>query len=274
MTSPSLHQRLTLPQQFACLRDRGQTIVSAHRGAPDAHHAENTLAAYAALRGPGLTLAETDVRPTRDGVLMLSHDPALDRTTMLNGAIAAHDWADIRATRMRNRAGALTEFPPATLPQLLDATRDGPVVQLDIKEGTSIDAVLDAVDAAKAAGRVIYLAYRDDDIATIARRQPDAVVATVIPDLAKLAHIQSLGIAPDHLHALFFESAIDRTLFAALRERGVTVLVAATQAEESAPHESHPLPPARYRAMREAGAQIVVSDHPVIARAALANGGC
>lgn len=274
MSSRTAPVRPPLPHYFACLRQQGAAVVSAHRGAPDAAHAENTLAAYAALAGKGLTLAETDVRPSRDGVLVLSHDPALERTSSLAGRIADQDWATIRMARMRTRSGTLTDAAPATLPELLAATRTGPVLQLDIKQDTPIAAVLDAVEAAQAQDRVIYLAYSDGDIAAIVRRQPGAVIATVIPDRATLARLEGLGVAPDHLHALFFLSAIDRPWFAALKQRGVTVLVAATQAEETGPHDSHPLDAARYRAIRDAGAQILVSDHPTVAAAALAGQRC
>lgn len=274
MPTASLHSRTPLVEQFACLREKGLAVVSAHRGAPDATHAENTLAAYAEAHAHGFTLAETDIRPTRDGVLMLSHDPDLDRITTLTGPIVEHDWAEISAARMRTREGAATHHAPATLPQLLAETNDGPVLQLDIKAGTDIVAVLDAVEAADAGGRVIFLAYTDADIATIAHRMPGAIVATVIPSLERLAQVERLGIAPDHLHALFFESAIDRPLFAELRKRGVTVLVAAAEGEESGPHESHPLDAERYRAILAAGAQIVVSDHPTQAEAALGGKGC
>lgn len=274
MSSPPSFTQAPLASRFACLRQRGGTIVSAHRGGPDDTHAENTVAAYAALTARGITLAETDVRPSRDGVLVLSHDPSLDRVSSLSGRIADQDWAMISEARMRTRSGSLTEFPPANLPQLLAATTYGPILQLDIKEDTRIASVLDTVETAHAVHRVIYLAYTDTDIAAIARRQPEAIIATVIPDLAKLDHLLALGVAPEHLHALFFESAIDRQFFQALRARGVTVLVAATQAEETGPHESHPLDDDRYRAIRDAGAQILVSDHPEKAAAALGNVGC
>lgn len=274
MTSPPPYNQASLADRFACLRQRGETIVSAHRGGPDAAHAENTVAAYAGLAARGITLAETDVRPSRDGVLVLSHDPGLDRVSSLRGRIADHDWATISQARMRNRSGSLTEYPPATLQQLLAVTADGPILQLDIKENTRIAAVLDAVEAAHATRRVIYLAYTDADISAIIQRQPDATIATVIPDLAKLDRLISLGVSPEHLHALFFESAIDPRLFAALRARSVTVLVSATQAEETGPHQSYPLGSARYRAIRDAGAQILVSDHPEKAAAAIESRSC
>jgi len=58
----------------------GPVIVVAHRGA-SGYAPENTLAALALARGQGADMAEIDVRSTRDGELVVMHDPTLVRTT-------------------------------------------------------------------------------------------------------------------------------------------------------------------------------------------------
>lgn len=49
-------------------------VVCGHRGAP-VLEAENTLAGFVAAGAHGATWIEFDVRPTRDGVLAIHHDP-------------------------------------------------------------------------------------------------------------------------------------------------------------------------------------------------------
>lgn len=58
----------------------GAVIVVAHRGA-SAYAPENTLAALRAAGSCGADMAEIDVRSTRDGELVVVHDPTLIRTT-------------------------------------------------------------------------------------------------------------------------------------------------------------------------------------------------
>jgi len=258
-----------LPAFFTCLRENRQIVVSAHRGAPAAGLAENTLEAYAALAGRRNILAETDIRTTRDGQLVLSHDARLDRSTTLTGNVSERDWSEIRQAWTRTMHGETTTHHPATLLELLAILRSGPVLQLDIKEGVSIRAVMDAVEAGAAQDRIIYLAYTDDDIAAIIHRQPHAMISTVIPSLDRLERLQAMGARPDHLQAMFFESAVDRVLFSQLREKGVSILVAASQAEEDAQHVSRPLPVQRYAAIQASGAQILVTNHPSDAASAL-----
>ena len=58
----------------------------AHRGlaleAP-----ENTLLAFVAALGIGITHLETDVHASRDGVAVISHDPELERVASRPGLV-------------------------------------------------------------------------------------------------------------------------------------------------------------------------------------------
>ena len=78
---------------FAALGDHGIEVVC-HRGinhiAP-----ENTLAGARLTYDLGCDWLELDVRVTRDGEIVVLHDPTLDRTTSGTGPIIARDWADI-----------------------------------------------------------------------------------------------------------------------------------------------------------------------------------
>jgi glycerophosphoryl diester phosphodiesterase len=86
--------------------------VLAHRGA-SAHAPENTLAAVRLARMDGATGIEGDVHRTRDGVLVVHHDPTLARTT--DGAtslpgrapwrIADLTWAEVSTVDAGVRTG-------------------------------------------------------------------------------------------------------------------------------------------------------------------------
>jgi glycerophosphoryl diester phosphodiesterase len=65
--------------------------VIGHRGAA-ALAPENTWAGFDLALALGVDAIETDVRATRDGVLVLLHDERLDRTTDGAGPIQEADW--------------------------------------------------------------------------------------------------------------------------------------------------------------------------------------
>jgi len=63
-------------------------LVFAHRGGA-ALAPENTLAAFENGVALGADGIELDVRPSRDGRVVVHHDETLDRTTSLRGPVAA-----------------------------------------------------------------------------------------------------------------------------------------------------------------------------------------
>jgi glycerophosphoryl diester phosphodiesterase len=71
-------------------------LVIAHRG-DSAHRPENTLASFASALELGAELVELDVQLTRDGHVVVIHDPTLDRTTTGRGPVRESTLAEIRA---------------------------------------------------------------------------------------------------------------------------------------------------------------------------------
>src|ERR1700681_2116363 len=88
-------------------------FTSAHRGHSTAAP-ENTLAALAAAWRAGATVAEIDVRMTRDGELVLLHDPTLDRTTTGHGPVSARTLPGLPDPQPARRLGPASpgQAPP------------------------------------------------------------------------------------------------------------------------------------------------------------------
>ncbi|SFE08163.1 glycerophosphoryl diester phosphodiesterase [Paenibacillus catalpae] len=71
------------------------TIV-AHRGC-SGHAPENTMAAFKlAMTDPGIAIIELDVHLSKDGVPVVMHDAALDRTSNGKGPIQAYSLEELR----------------------------------------------------------------------------------------------------------------------------------------------------------------------------------
>ena len=67
----------------------------AHRG-HSIEYPENTLEAYRKAIELGIEMIECDVNITRDGTLVMMHDPTLDRTTTGAGRVSAATWEEIQ----------------------------------------------------------------------------------------------------------------------------------------------------------------------------------
>ncbi|GJJ07327.1 hypothetical protein Clacol_001528 [Clathrus columnatus] len=86
-----------------------------HRGA-SAYLPENTLASFEAAIKDGTEGLETDIHITKDGVLVMFHDPDLSRTTNMKGAINTLNWHGPNGI---NNARTLKE-PKQSVPTLLE----------------------------------------------------------------------------------------------------------------------------------------------------------
>src|SRR4029079_4345899 len=68
--------------------------VGGHRGT-SARAPENTVAAFELSVADGALYAETDIRQTADGALVVMHDATVDRTTDGHGPVAGLNLADL-----------------------------------------------------------------------------------------------------------------------------------------------------------------------------------
>jgi glycerophosphoryl diester phosphodiesterase len=71
-------------------------LVIAHRG-DSAHRPENTLASFQSALEVGAALVEFDVQLTRDGHVVVIHDPTVDRTTNGRGRVGEMSLVELRA---------------------------------------------------------------------------------------------------------------------------------------------------------------------------------
>jgi glycerophosphoryl diester phosphodiesterase len=76
---------------FALSRPR----VFGHRGAAGVAP-ENTLPSFALATALGADYLELDVHATRDGSVVVLHDPLLERTTDGSAEVSAHTWSEVR----------------------------------------------------------------------------------------------------------------------------------------------------------------------------------
>ncbi|RVV99189.1 hypothetical protein EKE94_00380 [Mesobaculum littorinae] len=126
-----LHDLLRLPVLGVCT-DQPELIggfdslgahgieVVCHRGinhiAP-----ENTLAGARLCYDMGCDWLELDVRTTRDGEIVVMHDPTLDRTTSGSGPVLDHDWAQVAPLDAGSwKAAHWRDEHPPTLAQMID----------------------------------------------------------------------------------------------------------------------------------------------------------
>lgn len=77
---------MTMPGRRKCGLEKYKSVKFAHRGLHDEERAENSMSAFRAARDAGFGI-ELDVRLSRDGELVVFHDPTLERVCGVEGRV-------------------------------------------------------------------------------------------------------------------------------------------------------------------------------------------
>jgi glycerophosphoryl diester phosphodiesterase len=117
-------------------------LVFAHRGG-SALAPENTMAAFENGLAVGADGLELDVHLSRDGVVVVHHDRALDRTTALRGPIAARDADELIRADIPTLADVLRRFRDTRM-----------IVEMKVNRKQLAAGVIDAIRRADAVDRV------------------------------------------------------------------------------------------------------------------------
>jgi glycerophosphoryl diester phosphodiesterase len=136
-------------------------VAMAHRGGA-IEHLENTFPAFQACVDMGYRYLETDVRVTADGVLVVFHDPTLERVTDRSGRIENLTWAEVSIARIGGRE------PILRLEDLLGAWPDMRF-NLDIKAAGVLAPLVRTVRRLRVTDRICLGSFSDARIAAARR---------------------------------------------------------------------------------------------------------
>jgi glycerophosphoryl diester phosphodiesterase len=148
-------------------------LAMAHRGGA-IEHLENTMPAFQACVDQGYRYLETDVRVTVDGVLVVFHDPTLERVTDRTGRIEHLPWSEVAKARIGGRE------PILRLEDLLGAWPDVRF-NLDIKAAGVLAPLVRTVRRLKIADRICLGSFSDARIAAARRLFGPAVCTSLGP---------------------------------------------------------------------------------------------
>lgn len=124
--------------------DKSSVIVASHRG-DWRNYPENSLEAIDNAIAMGVDIVELDVQRTKDSVLILMHDPRLDRTTTGKGLIADTTISYIKSLNLKNGCNIRTIHKVPTLEEALVHAKGKIMINLD-KADRYFDQVYDLME--------------------------------------------------------------------------------------------------------------------------------
>lgn len=255
---------------FDCLEGEGATLVSAHRGGPAPGWPENALETMARTLAAAPALLEIDIAQSADGVLFLLHDDTLERTTTGRGRADETPWAKISRLRLKDERGAVTRFRPARFSEALALAKDRTVLKVDIKRSARYEDILAEIRRQGAERRVVLIAYTLAQAQRLHRLAPEMMISFTATTEDELDAALAAGLPDDRLMGFTGTKALDPMIFDRLNARRIEVIHGTLGGRDSldraiaASGEEH-----RYAEIAAMGVDIIATDRPVEAHAAL-----
>ncbi len=264
-----------LSAMLDCFEAAGQTLISAHRGGPTPGLPENAIPTMDALLAAHPAIMEVDVGQSADGVLFLLHDDRLDRTTTGTGEAAAQSWAALSQLKLKDNWGWVTPYAIPRLDEALAWAKGRTVLQIDFKRSADVGKVVAAIRAAGMEKSVVLIAYSVQQAADLHRAGPEMLLSVSVNDTDDVAALKAAGIPDDRMVAFTGTRYPRPELYAELDRQNIEVIFGTL----GRPPRSIDAVIARlgmderYAELGKEGVDILATDRPREAAAALAEAG-
>jgi len=254
----------------ALVQEAAAALFAAHRGGA-LLWPENSLRAFRGALELGADYLEFDVHLSRDGEVIVIHDPTLDRTTTGTGPVRERSLAELRLLRLKDGTGAATSEPIPTLDDVVALAALGHrrmLLEIKVDERRrrypgieeKIVAVLDRHGMGAA---TVVMAFEAEtwgrvralrpDIAAGALYSPGTLRAMGSTASRELEAAHAAGVAVVGLR----QDLVDAAIVAAARRAGITLGVWTVNE------------PGALRRFADLGVSIVITDRPDLAKALL-----
>lgn len=264
-----------LSAMLDCFEAAGQTLISAHRGGPTPGLPENAIATMDALLAAHPAIMEVDVGQSADGRLFLLHDDRLDRTTTGTGEAAAQDWAALSQLKLKDNWGWVTPYAIPTLADALAWAKGRTVLQIDFKRSANVDQVVAEIRAAGMERSVILIAYSVEQAAALHRAAPEMLLSVSIDAPGDVGVLKAAGI-PEERMVAFTGTRLPRPeLYRELDGQNIEVIfgtLGRPPRSIDAVIDRYGMDE-RYAELGKEGVDILATDRPREAAAALAEAG-
>lgn len=244
--------------------------VIAHRG-DSRNYPENTLPAFESAVRMGIDVVETDIHLTKDGVLVIWHDPTLERNTDGSGRIEDHTLEELRrfdAGYTFTKDGGRT-FPfrgkgvrICTLAEALEHCHDQRFnIDLKTKCPEIVDEFIKVIREHDAVDRVVGASFHLSNLKRLRRLAPDFLTSVTTAEVVPLLFRQKTHTLPKAFkRKIIFQipmaagpvKVVTPAFVKAMHQRGAVVMVWTINDEET------------MRKLFEMGVDSVMTDDPAL----------
>jgi glycerophosphoryl diester phosphodiesterase len=214
----------------------GDIIVSGHRGGNALGWPENCLETFDKIVDTMTTFFEIDPRLTKDSVIVLLHDPTLQRTTTGTGKLNDYTYAQIQKLFLKDRWGNVTPYKVPKVEDVINWSKGKVILNFDLKD-VPREMLVPLVKSCKSAN-CIYTVHTPEDARTVLAQDPDARMSAWIANVDELKAYEDSGIGMEHIVVAYVVAATmdsdKQMLYDQLHKLGIRCMVSTAPVQDKA----------------------------------------
>jgi glycerophosphoryl diester phosphodiesterase len=213
------HSAQDLKDFFHYTRDR-IPFLSSHRGGARKGFPENCIATFENTLRHTYSMMEIDPHYTKDGAIILMHDPTLDRTSTGHGKISDYTVKELRKLKLKDPQGNVTPYGIPTLDEALEWARGKTILDLDQKD-VPIEARIRKIEEHGVEANAMVMAYTFADAQKAYQMNRSIMMEVFIPDRRRAEEFDKTGVAWSNVMAFVTHyQPKDPAVFGFIHERG------------------------------------------------------
>ncbi|MEN6454718.1 MAG: glycerophosphodiester phosphodiesterase family protein [Prolixibacteraceae bacterium] len=245
---------------------KSTSFLSSHRGGPEKNLPENCIATFENTLKYTCSLMEIDPRYSKDSVIVLFHDPVLQRTSTGEGKVADFTYEELKQLKLKDAEGNTTLYQIPTLEEALNWTKGKTILVLD-KKDVPISERVKMIEKCHAESCAIVMAYNYEEARQCYQMNKNIMMQVFIKEPSQIAEFEKTGIPWENV-VVFIAHQLpdDLSVFDKLHQRGVLCILGTsrnldrelTEGEYSSSEMKK-----KYDALYQKGADILETDIPV-----------
>lgn len=205
---------------------QSKPLISAHRGGGDyAGYPENCIESFDWLAKQMPVIIECDISMTKDSVLMMMHDDALERTTTGTGKVREVTWEYCKTLQLEDNKGTLTPFKIPTLDKVLAWGKNKVMFTLDVKRSVPFERVTTLVKKYSAESYAAIITYNAQDAGKVHRLAPEVMISVTIRNMEEYQRHQEAGVPDNRMIAFVGTREPNSELCQFLHKKGIRCIL-------------------------------------------------
>lgn len=204
-------------------------FICAHRGGSRETFPENCIATFENTLSKVHAMIEVDPRYTKDSLIVLMHDPTLDRTTNGTGRVSDYTYEELKALRLKDPEGNITGHRIPTLDETLEWAKGKTILVLDRKDVPIADRIK-KIEEHNAVTNAIVIAYSTDEIKECYNLNSDIIMEVMLPDTVQLKKLDETGVPWANMVGFVSHNLVEDTeIFDLVHRKGSMCIVGSSR---------------------------------------------